>query len=52
MLGVDSDEELIAEARRATPADVADRVEFRAAKAETLDVPPPRFDIAFLSWSL
>lgn len=52
VLGVDADEESIAEARAATPAELAERVSFRVAKAEELDVPPPRFDIAFLSWSL
>ncbi|MBA2298946.1 MAG: class I SAM-dependent methyltransferase, partial [Actinobacteria bacterium] len=52
VLGIDSDPELIDEAQRATPGDLVDRVEFRTAEAEALDVPPPRFDIAFLSWSL
>lgn len=52
VLAIDPDDDLIEEARRATPAELADRVEFRAAKAEELEVPPPKFDIAFLSWSL
>ncbi|MGH2922258.1 MAG: class I SAM-dependent methyltransferase [Gaiellaceae bacterium] len=52
VLGVDSDGDAIEEARAALLAELADRVSFRVAEAEALDVPPPRFDIAFLSWSL
>ena len=52
VLGIDPDEEAIAEARAATPRRLADRVEFRVAEAESLEVPRQRFDIAFLSWSL
>ena len=52
VLGVDSDEEAIRDARAALPDRLADRVEFRVADAEALDVPRQRFDIAFLSWSL
>jgi ubiquinone/menaquinone biosynthesis C-methylase UbiE len=52
VLGVDSKEESIREARARLPAQLADRVEFRVADAQSLDVPRPRFDIAFLSWSL
>jgi len=52
VLGVDPDEESIADARAALPSRLADRVEFRVADAQALDVPRQRFDIAFLSWSL
>lgn len=52
VLGIDPEADLIDEARRVTPAELAERVEFRVAKAEELRVPPPKFDIAFLSWSL
>ena len=52
VLGVDPDEESIGEARAALPGQLADRVEFRVADAQALDVPRQRFDIAFLSWSL
>lgn len=52
VLGVDTDEQSILEARAALPAHLADRVEFRVAEAQSLNVPRPRFDIAFLSWSL
>ena len=37
---------------RALPDRLRDRVEFRVADAQALDVPRQRFDIAFLSWSL
>jgi ubiquinone/menaquinone biosynthesis C-methylase UbiE len=52
VLGVDVEEESIREAQAAVPDRLADRVEFRVADAEALDVPRQRFDIAFLSWSL
>jgi ubiquinone/menaquinone biosynthesis C-methylase UbiE len=52
VLGIDPEVEMIEDARRQLPAELAERVEFRVAKAEELKVPPPRFDIAFLSWSL
>jgi ubiquinone/menaquinone biosynthesis C-methylase UbiE len=52
VLGLDVDEESIRAARAALPDQLADRVEFRVAEAESLTIPPQRFDIAFLSWSL
>jgi ubiquinone/menaquinone biosynthesis C-methylase UbiE len=52
VLGVDVEEESIREARASLPDRLADRVEFRVADAQSLDVPRQRFDIAFLSWSL
>jgi ubiquinone/menaquinone biosynthesis C-methylase UbiE len=52
VLGIDPDEESIGDARAALPDQLADRVEFRVAEAESMDVPRQRFDIAFLSWSL
>ena len=52
VLGIDSEEESISDARRGLPTELADRVEFRVADAVTLEVPRARFDIAFLSWSL
>jgi ubiquinone/menaquinone biosynthesis C-methylase UbiE len=52
VLGIDPDEESIRVARATLPDQLKDRVEFRVAEAESLDVPRPRFDIAFLSWSL
>jgi ubiquinone/menaquinone biosynthesis C-methylase UbiE len=52
VLAFDVEEESIRAARAALPDQLADRVEFRVAEAESLNVPPQRFDIAFLSWSL
>ena len=52
VLGIDTEEESITEARRALPDRLKDRVEFRVADVQALDVPRQRFDIAFLSWSL
>jgi ubiquinone/menaquinone biosynthesis C-methylase UbiE len=52
VLGIDTEEESIREAWRALPDRLRDRVEFRVADVQALDVPRQRFDIAFLSWSL
>jgi ubiquinone/menaquinone biosynthesis C-methylase UbiE len=52
VLGIDVEEESIREARGALPDQLKDRVEFRVADAQALNVPRQRFDIAFLSWSL
>jgi ubiquinone/menaquinone biosynthesis C-methylase UbiE len=52
VLGIDIEEESISEARGALPGRLEDRVEFRVADVQALDVPRQRFDIAFLSWSL
>jgi ubiquinone/menaquinone biosynthesis C-methylase UbiE len=52
VLGIDEDAQAIAEARKATPPDLAHRVRFRVAQAEKLRVRPAGFDIAFLAWSL
>jgi ubiquinone/menaquinone biosynthesis C-methylase UbiE len=52
VLGIDTDAEAIAEARRSTPPDLEHRVRFRVAQAEKLRVRPAGFDIAFLAWSL
>ncbi len=52
VLGVDTEEESIGKRAPRCPTSSADRVEFRVADAQALDVPRQRFDIAFLSWSL
>jgi ubiquinone/menaquinone biosynthesis C-methylase UbiE len=52
VLGIDTEADAIAEARRATPPDLEHRVRFRVAQAEKLRVRPAGFDIAFLAWSL
>ncbi len=52
VLAVDPDEERIASAIVARPADLAESVTFAAADAAELDVPRRRFDLALFSWSL
>ena len=52
VLGIDADAELIRTARRETPPDLRDRVEFRKASIVELDDPPRRFDLVFFTWSL
>ncbi|HEV8602959.1 MAG TPA: class I SAM-dependent methyltransferase [Gaiellaceae bacterium] len=52
VLGIDVDEELIAEARKSTPPDLSGRVRFEAVDVRDLDVPAAGFDLAFFSWSL
>ena len=52
VVGIDTDADLIEQARAALPPELAQRVTFRVAEAQALEVPRPRFDIAFLSWSL
>ncbi len=34
------------------PADLRDRIEFRAARLEDLEIPVEKFDLALLAWSL
>ena len=34
------------------PAELRDKIEFRAARLEELDLPAEKFDLALLSWSL
>jgi 2-polyprenyl-3-methyl-5-hydroxy-6-metoxy-1,4-benzoquinol methylase len=52
VVAIDSDEEAIAVARTGLPADVAERVLFKAVDATELDEPEESCDAAFLSWSL
>ena len=34
------------------PAELRDKIEFRVARLEELDIPAEKFDLALLSWSL
>lgn len=52
VLAFDENEQSIAVAHRSLPGDLADRVEFRVASAESLDVAPASFDLVVFSWSL
>ena len=52
VLGVDTEAEEIETAKRETPPELRDRVEFREASIVDLDEPPHRFDLVFFTWSL
>lgn len=52
VVGIEPDPELVADARAALPAELADRVRFEETDVVELDVPPGRFDLVLLSWSL
>lgn len=52
VLSFDPDAASVAEARRSLPADLAGRVEFRVASAQSLEVGPGSFDLVVFSWSL
>ena len=52
VLAIDSDVEAIAVAEAEVPADLAERVRFKALDATEIDEPEESFDAAFLSWSL
>jgi ubiquinone/menaquinone biosynthesis C-methylase UbiE len=52
VLAFDPDPDAVAEARAALPAELADRVEFRVATAEQLEVERASFDLVVFSWSL
>ena len=50
VLAFDPDADAVARAQ--LPAEVAERVEFRTAKAEEVEVEPGTFDLVVFSWSL
>ena len=52
VLGVDPDEESVAQARGDTPADLRKRVRFEVADAAQAELPKGEFDLAVFSWSL
>jgi ubiquinone/menaquinone biosynthesis C-methylase UbiE len=52
VLAFDPDEERIRQARDSFPPELADRVEFRVASAESVEIPPHSFDLVVFSWSL
>jgi ubiquinone/menaquinone biosynthesis C-methylase UbiE len=52
VLAIDADEELIREARAATPRPLRAAVRFEAADAAEIDLPKREFDLALFSWSL
>lgn len=52
VVAFDPEVEPIEEARRSLPADLADRVTYRAASAQELEVDRHSFDLVAFSWSL
>lgn len=52
VLAFDPDEASVAEARASFPPDLPDRLEFRTASAEAIEVAPASFDLVVFSWSL
>ncbi len=52
VVAIDPDPEDIAAALEDCPADLRDKIEFRALRLAELDVPAEKFDLALLSWSL
>jgi 2-polyprenyl-3-methyl-5-hydroxy-6-metoxy-1,4-benzoquinol methylase len=52
VLAFDPDGALVEEAQAALPVEVADRVAFRVAKAEEIEIERGSFDLVVFSWSL
>ena len=52
VLAFDPEAESVDQARKALPADLADRVSFRVSAAEELEIEPGSFDLIVFSWSL
>jgi 2-polyprenyl-3-methyl-5-hydroxy-6-metoxy-1,4-benzoquinol methylase len=52
VLAFDPDSEAVERARRTLPADLEDRVAYRAASAQGLEIEPGAFDLVVFSWSL
>jgi 2-polyprenyl-3-methyl-5-hydroxy-6-metoxy-1,4-benzoquinol methylase len=52
VLAFDPDGERVREARASFPRDLLDRVEFRIATAQAIEIPRRSFDLALFSWSL
>lgn len=52
VLAFDPDAESVQQARKALPAGLADKVSFRVASAEQLEIEPGSFDLVVFSWSL
>jgi ubiquinone/menaquinone biosynthesis C-methylase UbiE len=52
VLAFDPDADSVADARRCLPAKVAERVSYRVASAQELEIEPASFDLVVFSWSL
>jgi ubiquinone/menaquinone biosynthesis C-methylase UbiE len=52
IVAIDPKSEDIEIAIEECPADLRDKIEFRVARLEEMDIPAEKFDLALLSWSL
>jgi ubiquinone/menaquinone biosynthesis C-methylase UbiE len=52
VLAFDPDAESVEQARTGLPSELADRVSFKVASAEQLEIEPSSFDLVVFSWSL
>ena len=52
VLGLEPDEDSVADARATAPADLRARVRFEVADAAQAELPKGEFDLAVFSWSL
>lgn len=52
VLAFDPDAEAVEQARRALPAELADRVAYRIASGKEIEIEPHSFDLVVFSWSL
>ena len=52
VVAFDPDAELVAEARRSLPPDLADRVAYSVASGQEIEIERGAFDLALFSWSL
>src|SRR5215208_5756594 len=52
VVAFDGDTAAVEQARASLPAELADRVEYRAASAKEVEIEPASFDLALFSWSL
>ena len=52
LLAFDPDPQVVAVARRSLPADLAERVSYRVASAQELEIERGSFDLVVFSWAL
>jgi 2-polyprenyl-3-methyl-5-hydroxy-6-metoxy-1,4-benzoquinol methylase len=52
VVAIDPDADDIVIALEDCPAELREKIEFRAVRFEDLDIPAEKFDLALLSWSL
>ncbi len=52
VLAFDPDEDAVARAQAALPAELADRVTYRVASAASIEIARSAFDVVVFSWSL